>query len=240
MSQYQQTYDKEKVSFSLARLKKGGDNFEVVLEDVDKALDLRGGKDIKVSEAIKSEEIFRDAKKGMLAPEESMKKWLGTINPIEVAKIIIQKGEVHLTAEQRAKIFERKKKEILNYIHQNAADPKSGLPHPMTRIELAMKEAKINIDPSDRVDFQIQKIIPKLQAIIPMSFDKLTLKIVIPAKSAGSAYSAMKGKHKLLKEIWRNDGSIQFEMSIVAGAKSDVFSLLNKLTNGEVEITEVK
>ena len=73
-----------------------------------------------------------------------------------------------------------------------------------------------------------------------MSFDTIKLRIILPAKYAGSAYSAVRSKHTIQNETWRNDGSVQFELDIVAGAKSDLFSLLNKLTSGEVEIQEIK
>ena len=63
-----QTYDHEKVSFNLARLKKGGEHFEIVV-DPDLAVSFKEGQDIPIKDILKGEKIFSDAKKGQLASE---------------------------------------------------------------------------------------------------------------------------------------------------------------------------
>ena len=230
------TYDKERVSFTLARLKKGGENFEVVISDIDKALSFRSGNEIKINEFVQSQTIFENANKGLKASEDKVKVILGK-NP--VAKII-RDGELHLTADQRKKLMENRRNKIIEYIQQNSVDPKSGSPHPRQRIELAMSEAKVNVDISENIDAQTQKIIKSIMTIIPLSFDKIKLKIYIPAKFAGSTYSALKNRYSssIKKEEWKNDGGIHIELEIVGGAKSNLYSLINKLTNGEAEIEE--
>jgi len=230
------TYDKERVSFTLARLKKGGENFEVVISNIDKALALRSGKSINVKEIVQSQTVFENANKGLKSSEDKIKSVLGE-KPVEK---IIKEGELHLTADQRKKLMEDRKNRIVEYIQQNSVDPKSGSPHPRQRIELAMSEAKINVDISENIETQIQKIIKSIRTIIPLSFDKVKIKIIIPAKYAGSAYSALKNRYSssMKKEEWQNDGGIKIELEVVGGAKSNIYSLINKLTNGEAEISE--
>ncbi len=240
MGYRQQVYDKEKLHVNVARMKKGGHNFEVILDDVDAAVDFKHGANIRIRDIINGDKVFKDANKGEVASEELMEQWFETNDTFKVAEILIKKGEINLNTEQRNKLFENRKRRVMEYIHKNAFDPKTKLPHPMQRIELAIKEAKVSIDPMDRFDFQIKQIVSKLQPIIPLSFEKLRIRVVIQAKHAGSAYSTVKSKYDLEKEDWRNDGSVQFEMQIVAGVKNDIYSLLNKMTNGEVEIKEIK
>jgi ribosome maturation protein SDO1 len=230
------TYDKERVSFTLARLKKGGENFEVVISNVDKALAFRLGNEIKLSEFVQSQTVFENANKGLKASEDKIKSILGET---PVAKVI-RDGELHLTADQRKKLMETRRNRIIEYIQQNSVDPKSGSPHPRQRIELAMAEAKVNVDISENIDVQTQKIIKSIMTIIPLSFDKIKLKITIPAKFAGSTYSALKNRYSssMKKEEWQSDGGIYVELEIVGGAKNDIYSLINKLTNGEAEINE--
>ena len=67
------TYDKEKVSFTLARLKKGGENFEIVISDVDNALKYREGKNIDLKDILQSETIFESASKGIKASDDKIK-----------------------------------------------------------------------------------------------------------------------------------------------------------------------
>ncbi len=230
------TYDKERVSFTLARLKKGGENFEVVISDVDKALAFRSGKEINVKEFIQSQTVFENANKGLKASEDKVKSVLGDT---PIAKII-RDGELHLTADQRKKLMEDRRNRIIEHIQQNSVNPKSGSPHPRQRIELAMDQAKVSVDISENTEAQIQKVIKSIRTIIPLSFDKVKLKINIPAKYAGSAYSALKNRYSasMKKEEWQNDGGIKVELEVVGGAKSDIYSLISKLTNGEAEISE--
>jgi ribosome maturation protein SDO1 len=236
----QQIYDREKIHLNIARLKKGGENFEVILDDIDKALALKQGEKVDIREIINGDLIFKNAHSAVKASESTMKTALGTEDHFEAAKLIIQKGEIQLTAEQRRKILEIKTQKILSYIQQNACDPQTKLPIPLQRIELAMKEAKIHVDPTDKIDFQIQKIITKLKPILPLSFEHIKLRIIIPAKYAGSAYSSIKSKYNPNDEKWRTDGSVQLEIELVAGERNNLFSLLNRLTTGEVEIEELK
>tara|TARA_Y100000310_G_C20684709_1_gene818183 strand:+ start:661 stop:1377 length:717 start_codon:yes stop_codon:yes gene_type:complete len=233
------TYDKEKISFTLARLKKGGENFEVVISDVDKALALRVGKPEQISEIVQSTDIFEDANKGKKASPNQIKSILKTPTNEEAISKIIKEGELHLTAEQRKRLAEEKRNKVIEHIQRNAVDPRTGNPHPRQRIELAMDEAKINIDFTDSIETQIEKVISAIRTIIPLSFDKIRITINIPATYSGSAYSALKNKfHTFKKENWNNDGSVTIEIEVIGGAKADLYSLINKLTNGEAEIKE--
>ena len=234
----QRTYDKERVSFTLARLKKGGENFEVVISDVDKAIEYKQGKDLKLTEFLQSTTVFQDANRGLKASDKVISRALGTNNQEETIKKIIQDGELHLTADQRKKLSEERRNQIIEHIQRNAVDPKTGSPHPRTRIELAMNEAKVSLDYQENFETQIEKVINEIRKVIPLSFEKIKLKITIPAQYAGSAYSSLKSHFKNFKEEWLNDGSVVVELEVVGGAKADLYSLISKVTNGEAEITE--
>lgn len=230
---------KEKISINIARLKKGGEDFEIVLKNPDLALEFKHGKDVDIKDILESEHIFKDAKKGELQSEDKIKRWLETDDTLEAAKIILRKGEIALTAEQRKNLYEQKRKKIIEYIHQNAADPKTGFPHPIQRIELAMDQAKVHIDANIPIKAQFDKITKELSSILPMNFEKMKIIVVIPAKYAGSAYGTLKSKYNLRNEKWNNDGSVQFEMEEPMGSKPDIYNLINKLANGEAEISEM-
>ena len=236
----QQTYDREKIHLNIARLKKGGENFEVILDDIDKALELKSGANVDIRDIMNGDLIFKNAHSAEKVNETAMKQWLGTEDHFEAAKSIIKNGEIQLTADQRKRLLEQKTQKILNYIQRNACDPKTKLPIPAQRIELAMKEAKIHVDPADKVDFQIEKIVSKLQPVLAMSFEHIKLRAIIPATHAGRAYSSVKSRFKVIAEKWLTNGSVQVDLDIVAGDRNDLFSLLNKLTNGEVQIEELK
>ena len=63
------THDHEKIHLNLGRIKKEGENFEIVV-DPDLAIEFKDGKEVDIREVLKSEEVFSDAKKGLLCSEK--------------------------------------------------------------------------------------------------------------------------------------------------------------------------
>ncbi len=236
-AQGRQTMDHEKVSFNLAKLKKGGMNFEVAV-DPDLAIDINKGKNIDIRDAVRSEKIFSDVKKGLLAPENKLEELFGTSEPLKIAERIIREGEIQLTEEYREKLREEKKKKILSIIHRNGVDPKTNLPHPVQRIENAMDEAKVKIDMFKSADDQIEGIIKKLQPVLPIRFEVKRIKLKFPPEYAGKAYSLLSGFAHPENETWNQDGSFNCEVEIPAGIEPDFYDKLNSATHGNIE-TEV-
>lgn len=241
MTHPQQIYDRERISLNIVRLKKGGKNFEIMLSDPDSALELRqGNSKIDVRDVLRADGIFTNAKKGEFASENDLKTIFGTSNAEDVVKKIIVAGEFHLTADQKRAIIFKKKNKIIEYIHMNAFHPNSGLPHPKRRIELALEQAGVHINMYESVISQTDEIVKKLASILPMSFEKLRLRVSIPSSYASKTYSSIKSRHSCRNEAWQNDGSVMFDLEIQAGEKQDVFNKINSLTKGEAHITEVK
>jgi ribosome maturation protein SDO1 len=135
----------------VARFVRGGEHFEVLV-DPENALSIREGRDIEMDAVLAIEEVFKDASKGDKASDDGLKNVFGTTDPSVIAKRIIIEGELHLTALQRRKIQEHKRKELIATIAANAINPQTGLPHPPQRIEKAIEEAKVNVDPFKIVD----------------------------------------------------------------------------------------
>ena len=48
-----------------------------------------------------------------------------------------------MTAAERKAKTEKKRAEIINYIHKYYVDPKTKLPHPVVRIDAALTEMKV-------------------------------------------------------------------------------------------------
>ena len=138
-------FDKEKVHFNLARLSKGGERFEVII-DPDKAVAYKNGSLKDIKEALKYEKIFSDAKKGLPASESSMQKNFNTSETVGVAEVILTKGDIQLSSAYRDSLREAKRRRLIELIHRNAIDPRTNLPHPVTRLENAFAEAKVKID----------------------------------------------------------------------------------------------
>ncbi len=218
----------------IARYKTQGKNFEILV-DCENAIAFKTGSNIDLNDVLTAEEIFEDVKKGKHASEIDMKKIFNTDDKKKICEQIIKKGDVQVTAEYQRKLREIKEKQIIDLIHRNAIDPKTGNPHPPQRIKNAVEEAKIRIDNYKSAEEQIQDIISQLKTVLPIKFEVRTLMIKVPAQYAAKSYNSLKLYGKLLKEEWQNDGSLVVNIELPAGLQEDLFSKLNNLTHGSVE-----
>ncbi len=216
-----------------ARLKKGNEHFEILV-DLDKALEFREGKGI-LEEVLTTDNIFKDVKKGLLASEHEMKIIFGTDDKKKVAIEIIKHGEIQLTAEHQRKLMDEKRKQIVNLIHRNAVDPKTSIPHPVTRIENALEEAKVKIDYNKTAEQQVNDIVKKIREILPIKYETREIWIKIPAQYSGKSYGILKQYGKLTKDEWNNKGELEVVIEVPAGMQSDMFNDLNHLCKGNVE-----
>ncbi len=218
----------------IARLTIGEDHFEILV-DPKAAADFIDGKEIDIVSNLAVDEVFKDARKGDRASEESIKKCFGTTDMAEVAKQIILKGNIQLTTEQRHEMQKRKLNQIVETIARNAMNPQTKTPHPRQRIELAMKEAGVHVDPFKPVDEQVKEVIEKIRPILPISIEQVKVLVKIPAQHIGKAYGTIRGFGTLIKEDWLSDGSWSGVVQIPAGLQTQFYEKLNALTKGDVE-----
>lgn len=193
-------------TINLARYKKGADTFEVVVNP-DKAVDCKRNPEKDIRDALVYPQVYSDAKKGLLAPEDSLQKTFGTTDHVEIAKKIICDGNIQVTSEYRQQQVEQKRKRIIDLIHRQGVDPRTNSPHPLTRIENALSEAKVRIDESDPAEAQVPSIIKALRPILPIRLVTKELRIKIPAQHAPRAFPTLKLFGKILNENWGADGS---------------------------------
>lgn len=222
-----------------ARLEKGGETFEVLVQPgaVER---IRAGKEVDLVESLAVDAVFRDVKKGLRASEEKMKEFFGTDDPIAVATAVIKTGEVHLSTEQRRALQEQKRRQIIAYIAANAVNPQTGTPHPPQRLELALEEAKVHVDPIKPVEEQVEPVLHALRPLLPISIERLRLAIKIPAADAGRAYGDVRAGGKIVQEEWQSDGSWIGVVEIPAGLQGAFLDRLNERTQGTVETKVLK
>lgn len=243
-------YDKEKVSFNLARLKVAGHNLEIVI-DADVAIEyktaLRARKEKDMAEVgepdlrdvLKSEEIFYDAQKGQLASENFLLEEFNTAEPLKIAERILMNGEIQLTAEHRKRIMDNKRKQIIEIIHRHAIDPTTGLPHPVSRIERMLEGVHFKIDQYRRAEDQVDDAMHQLKPIIPIKFDTKQIEAKIYGEFAHNVYGVLK-QYKVLHEAWNSDGSLTMLFEVPAGIRVEFIDKINEMTHGNVEITVVE
>ncbi|MDD1775392.1 MAG: ribosome assembly factor SBDS [Methanobacterium sp.] len=218
----------------IARLEYYGEHFEILV-DPDLAADFKRGKDIELDEILVVEEIFKDARKGDKASEEAMLKAFNTTDPSEAAAFIIKKGQVQLTAQQRKEMQEEKRKKIVATITREAINPQTKLPHPSRRIEIAMEESKIHVDPFKSVDEQVTAVLKAIRTKIPIRFEKVKVAIKVPGDFTGKVYNIIPEFGTSKKEEWQQDGSWIAVVEIPGGMQENFYRKLNEITHGQVE-----
>ena len=152
---------------TVVRYSYSGDKFELLVKP-DPAFDYKIGKVTDVSKILVSDEIYTDSNKGTRATNEKLDQVFKTIDLTKIAEIIMKKGELNLTTEQRRKMIAEKRKKLVTFIAKTYVDPRSHLPHPPLRIEQAMDDGRVSIDPFKNVEDQVKDIVEKLRPIIPL------------------------------------------------------------------------
>jgi ribosome maturation protein SDO1 len=218
----------------VARFSKGGEHFEVLV-DPESALSLREGHDIDLDAVLAVEEVFKDASKGEKASDERLKKTFGTIEHAVIARQIIAEGELHLTSQQRRRLQELKRKQLIVAIASNAINPQTGLPHPPQRIENALEEAKFNVDPFKSVDEQMTTALKAIRPLIPIRFEEVNVAVMVPARYAAKSQGSIQRFGKVVKQEWQHDGSWIGVIRFPAGLQNDFYELVNRLSRGEAQ-----
>ncbi len=212
-------------------------HFEVYVYP-EKAYSYLEGSKISVEDILAIEKVFKDARKGIEASSKDLIRIFGTEDPYEICKRILDEGKVQLTTEYIRKLQDRKKRWIINFIHQNFVDPKTNLPHPISRIERAMKEAKVRVDPYKRAEEQVNQVIEALRKILPLKGGSSRLRVKIPIETWGKIRAGLSGMGKVLHEEVSKDGQRAIiDVEIPIRAQGSVYELIGKVGGSVEEIS---
>ncbi len=220
--------------YTVARITKDNEHFEILVKP-QKALDYRMGKIAAITEVLVTETIFSDANKGTRVAEENLRKNFGTTDSLKVAETILKKGVLQLTTEQRRKMIEDKRKQIIDFISRQCVDPKTNLPHPPLRIENAMEQIHYPIDPFKPMEEQSREIVKLLRPILPLKMEQVSVGARIPAEYSAKAYGTIKAFGTIKREEWRADGSWYGVLEMPAGLYAPFLEKLGEITKGSGE-----
>jgi len=219
---------------TVARLTRDGEHFEILVKPKH-ALSYRLGKITSISEVLIADTIFTDANKGLRASEDNLQKTFGTLDPTKIVSVILKKGTLQLTTEQRRQMIEEKRKQIISFISRQCVDPRTNLPHPPLRVEQALEQIHHPIDPFKEAEEQAKEIIKLLRPILPLKMEKVSVAINIPPEYASKAYGVVKGFGTLKREEWRADGSWSTIVELPAGLYGSFLEKLGEVTRGNLQ-----
>lgn len=219
----------------VARLESHGETFEILL-DPNIVKYLKEGRDVDIVAHLAVESVFKNASKGTHQAEEKIKEVFGTEDIGEIAKRIVSKGEIQVTAEQRKEMLEAKHNRIVAYIARNAINPQTKTPHPPARIELALAEAKFHVDPFKSVESQVEDAMHLLRPLIPIKFEKSRVAVRLSANDYGKCFDDLIHFGIVEREEWQADGSWIGVMEIPAGVITEMTAKLKDRTRGSANV----
>jgi ribosome maturation protein SDO1 len=226
-----------------AKLDKSGLELSILV-DPEIALHFReekGNIKLDLDDLLAVEGVFvGQARDGDKASDEELMKAFGTKDITECVKHILLKGDLQLTTDQRRAMVERKKRLIIEHIARNAINPQTKAPHPPSRIENAMDEARIHLDPFKSVDKQVEEVLKAIRPLIPIRIETVQIAVKFPAVHAGKAQAALHGWGEQKQQAWQSDGSFICVVEIPGGMQTEFFDMLNKRTHGDVETRILK
>lgn len=225
--------------FTTVRLSLDREHFEILVNP-DPALNFKLGRNIDISQVIAIDEIYSEASKGLRVSSEKLSKYFNTTEVTKVAEAILRRGELQLTTEQRRKLMEEKRKQIIAIIARNYGDPKTGLPHPPLRIEQALQQVRVSIDPFRGAEEQARLVVEQLRTVLPLRSERLRLMVKVPPQFAAQSIGALKSYGEIQKEDWGGDGTLTAIVEIPAGVHTALLERLGSITRGAAQASVVK
>ena len=220
----------------LARLEKGGSRYEIL---VDPELVDEWKKDhasVSLDDLLATDEIWNDARSGDRPTTDALESVFGSTDLLICVEKILIEGNIQLTTVQRKNLISEKRTKIIHQIATTATDPRTKLPHPKTRIELALDEIKFSIDPFLSLERQVQDAIKQLKPVIPLAFITVRLAFKVPGSDYGGVHRLL--RESIKKEEWLSDGSWVCVVEAPGGMKNELISQVAQRSS-EVSVKEL-
>ena len=218
----------------LARMEKSGKRYELLVDPTLVDQFKENPDSVRIDEFLAIDEVFHDARGGERPTSEAIENTFATQDIVQIAQIILEKGSIQLTTNQRKVMVDKMRQQIIHHIHSQAVDPKTKSPHPKTRIELALDECRYSVDPFKRLEDQVKDAVEKLKPLIPLSFESVKLAFKISGATMGKVNQLLRPYMK--NEGWLEDGSWACVIECPGGMKGELISqVMQRSADAEVK-----
>jgi ribosome maturation protein SDO1 len=221
-----------------AHMEISGERFEVMV-DPDLALAYRLGQKKELNNVLTVEEVFKNFRKGERHTSSALQKAFGTTDVFAIAERIVKNGELALTTDQKRKMLEEKRKQIVAILMRECIDPRTGAPHTQLRLEQSMDAARVHIDGFKDAASQVEDVMKALRPIIPLKVERVRVAVRVPPEHAQRVYGTLKG-YGIQKEEWARDGSLIVVLEMPAGMQGEFYDKINRATAGAAETKIMK
>ena len=220
----------------IARLEKGVSRYEILVDPDLVDTWKEDPSSVDLDELLAVNEVWTDSRNGERPTSDALESVFGSNDLQHCVEIILRKGSIQLTTAQRKKMVEEKKLQIINEIATTATDPKTRMPHPRTRIENALEEARFSVDPFKSLESQVSDAVKVLKPLIPLQFITMRLAFKIPGSSYGAVNQIL--RDLVTRQEWLTDGTWACVVEVPGGMKNDLISKVASRAS-EAEVKEL-
>lgn len=219
--------------------KKAGQNFEVLV-DFDKLIQFKkeqkkGENNTQVFDVLADDKVFKDQKKGELASENELEKHFETTNQQQILTQILLNGECQIPTAYKNKLREEKKKQVINYIAENASNPQTKTKYARNLIESEIEKIRYNYDPIQDSIIQANEVLKMLKKVMPIGITKSKIQMRIPGMHCGNFYGKFRKYGKITNEKFDDAGNLCLEMEVNDALIEDVIEYIKQNSNNEGE-----
>lgn len=184
-----------------------------------------------------TDDVFTNAKKGQRASRADLEKAFGTSVEADCARIIVEKGDIQLTTAERKEAATQRYAALVNHFHKNYIDPKTKLPHPVTRIESALEALKVHAQPEVPLQRQIDAVAKKLPDVLPVKQSLLQGTLFIPHSLLGKAFTPVGALVQRGAESYDGVGCTM-EVTFSPGNYEELLRVIERVGRGDITFNQ--
>jgi ribosome maturation protein SDO1 len=222
--------------YQYVRFKSNKNQFEVLCNP-GTVLKYRDGQ-LGIDKVLFAENVYKNFQTGDKAKESDLVEAFGTANEMECIQKILDQGEYSLSTKERQELVEKKRKEMITFIHKQYVDPRTKVPHPLTRIETVIKDMKLNVDPFKPAEKQVEAIYSKLVEKMPLKKTLVYASLSLKHQFIGKCMPVAHRWGQVSGEQYDHVG-VTMDLAIVPGDFDALVHELHNQTKGDytLEIT---
>ncbi len=161
------------------RLRKNNKRFEIACYR-NKVLNYRTKIETDLSEVLQIDSVFTNVSKGLLASAKDLMETFGTSDTNTVCRIILEKGELQVSEEERASLYDSTFRDIASLVADKAVNPDNNRPYTVSMIQNAMKQIHYSVNVSKSTKSQALDVIKRLKSVMPIARAAMLLRIIFP------------------------------------------------------------
>jgi len=222
---------------AVVRLKRGGKRFEIACYR-NKVNEYRKKITTDLDEVLQSKIIFSNMSKAIAANKSDLKKCFNTTDENKIILMILDKGDIQVSGEEREKELDTLFKDIATVVAEKCVNPETQRPLTVGLVQKAMKEIHFSVNPAKSAKSQALQVIKLLtqKGDFPIARAQMRLKFLLPVSDAKDI------KEKLAPHIGKmeleetTDEHVEIVVTIDPSSYRTVDQIVRKDGKGSIEM----